>query len=161
MPSPQDRPAKRTMIWATVVGMGGLAIAVAPFLPWLTATSVTLGSASSTGNEVGRGSAIAVAAGIATIVAGMLLFLDVRWRRFALQLAAMAAIVAGIVAWVAYGDAANPALSLLASRDETPIDYRPGVGVWLLIVGCAITLVGTVGAAASSRPSPTSPRMSR
>jgi hypothetical protein len=138
-------------VGAAMLVLGGLAMAVAPQLPWLTATSPVLGTASSPGSEVGRGIVIAIPAGVATLVAGGALLADVTRRRIALQVAVVAAVAAGIVAWVGYRDAAQPALSLLVSRDGEPVTYAPGAGVWVLFVASAVTLVGALGIGVGAR----------
>jgi hypothetical protein len=141
----------RTQVWTALLAIGGLAIAAAPLLPWVSATSPELGDASRTGLDIGRGPVFVIVAGLVAVGAAILLRFDGELRRLGVQLGILAALVAGYVAWLGWQDAANPAESLLVSRDEVSVAYTAGVGLWVLLAGSVAAAAGAVGAAIATR----------
>jgi hypothetical protein len=152
-----DVPSRRnrgTALWIGALALGGAVILVSPFLPWVTASSPALGTASLTGLEGGRGVPAVLIAGAVAVAVGVALLLAVGGkgaRRLLLQLGVLAGMVAGVVTWFAVRDAADPAVSLLVSRDEPAVSYAPGIGVWMLLAGSALVLAGSIGAGVGRR----------
>ncbi len=160
--------------WAWLVAVGALAMSVSPFLPWVTASvaadSDEVGLES---EDVGRGSGgaetedpqagrqatqtgrdapvsawIAIAAGVAGLVAAGLMLAGN--APAGVRLGGIAAAVGAVIAWRGYRYAQEPD-TLIFLRDDSLVVVDVGAGLWLLVGGAAVVLLACVVAGLRTR----------
>jgi hypothetical protein len=154
--------------WAGVVAAGALAMSVSPFLPWVTAsvaadpeqagleseeagrgTGVAEMEAAQTGLETTVPAWIAIAAGVAGLLAaGLMVAGSVPAGA---RLGGIAAAVGAVVAWRGYLYAQEPE-TLIFLRDDSPVVLSVGSGVWVLMGGAALVLVACIVAGLRAKP---------
>jgi hypothetical protein len=124
--------------WQVTAAAGGLLVAVAAFLVWITVEvggSATLQTSPGIDQSEGR---ITLAAGVVVVAAAGLLSVRGRAGQWAPLLGVAASILAAIVMFVALVDVQSTAGAALAAGSAVSI----GIGVWLTGIGALVALIG-------------------
>jgi hypothetical protein len=113
--------------------LGGLLIVVGSFLPWLTLDSAfSIPTITYNGIERGDG-IITLLLGVITILIGVSQVTTTRLPGMALRSSIATAVIAGMVAIYDYLD---------EPRHETEVAVSARSGIWILILGAILAIVG-------------------
>ena len=138
-----DPPRSNQAIPAAITAMlGGLLLCLGSFLPWLTATAPFVGTISRSGMDGGGDGILTLALGCITILIAVAGFTKPK----RLQLSIVTGVVAGIVAAFAYVQVQDRIASVQATAGEAAsmIVASVGAGIWTVIIGAVLTVVGGV-----------------
>jgi hypothetical protein len=127
--APIDKTQANIGAGATIVG--GAMLAAGSFLPWITA-STGFGSVSRGGMEGGDGVVILIAGGV-TVLGGVAgLMGSTGW-----VVAAIAAVIGGLIGFVDFQD-----IQERISGIGDSVIGEVGIGLWLILAGAVVALVG-------------------
>jgi hypothetical protein len=126
---------------ATMTLLGGILIILGSFLPWLTATAPLVGTISRNGMEGGDG-IITLILGVITILIGVTQLTATNLPMLLHRSPIVTGAIAGIVAIINYLDAQQ---RIEDAREESElIAASVGAGIWTLVVGAVLAIVGGV-----------------
>jgi uncharacterized Zn finger protein (UPF0148 family) len=127
--------------WLTLAG--GLLMAIGSFLPWMQA-SVFLATLSRNGMQLGDNMGFSVDGvvtlilGVVTCVIGLSRLLHFSLRRFFYSSSVITGLIAGAI--TAYN--ATQLHKFVASIGDESVTASLGYGLWVLLVGCALAIIG-------------------
>jgi hypothetical protein len=140
-PLPVD-PMRNPAIPAAVTAMlGGLLICFGSFLPWLTVTAPLVGTISRSGMDGGGDGTITLALGCITILLAVVGFTA---KPKLLRLSILTGAVAGIVAVAAYQQVQDRIAKAQEAAGEVAgmLSASVGAGIWALLIGAVLAVVG-------------------
>jgi hypothetical protein len=121
--------------------LGGVLIVLGSFLPWLTATAPFVGTISRNGMEGGDG-VITLILGVVTILIGVTQLTGTNLPTLLQRSPIVTGAIAGIVAVTNY---LNVQQRIEDVREESElIAASVGAGIWTLVVGAVLAIVGGV-----------------
>jgi len=147
--APETTPAvpidkTQANIGGGAIVVGGAMIVAGSFLPWITA-STGFASVSRGGMDGGDGILIAIAGGVA-VVAGVASLMSGNFANPVV--AGLAAVIGGFVGFINYQDVQER----LSGMGDNVI-AEVGIGLWLIMAGAVVTVIGAVIAASAPRAS--------
>jgi hypothetical protein len=126
---------------ATMTLLGGVLIVLGSFLPWLTATAPLVGTISRNGMEGGDG-IITLILGVVTILIGVTQLTATNLPTLLQRSPIVTGAVTAIVAVMNY---LNVQQRIEDVREESElIAASVGAGIWTLVVGAVLAIVGVV-----------------
>jgi hypothetical protein len=127
---------------ATMTLLGGVLIVVGSFLPWLTATAPLVGTISRNGMEGGGDGIFTLILGVITILIGVTQFTATNMPTLLQRSPIITGAITGIVAVINYLDVQQRIEDV---REESElIAASVGAGIWTLVVGAVLAIVGGV-----------------
>jgi hypothetical protein len=124
-----------------MIGLGGLLIVLDSFLPWLTATAPFVGTISRNGMEGGDG-IITLILGVVTILIGVSQLTATRLPALLQRSSIITGIITGAVEIFDYVDVQRRIEDV---KEQTElVSASVGAGIWTLIVGAVLAIVGGV-----------------
>ena len=126
---------------ATMTVLGGLLIVLGSFLPWVSFTAPFVGTVTRNGMEGGDG-IITLILGVVTILIGVTQFTATRLPAFLHRSSIVTGAITGAVAIYDYLDVQRRIED--AKEQSELIAASVGAGIWTLIVGAVLAIVGGV-----------------
>jgi hypothetical protein len=121
--------------WAYVAAVGGILVAVAAFLPWITVSAAFVGTVSRNGIDGGGDGFIAVAIGVAIAIAGLSGATNNPGRvRAPLILLGSLALVGAVFEWINVSDR-------LKTVGTAATLGAVGIGIYAIAIGAVLTIV--------------------
>jgi hypothetical protein len=140
-PAPSGLMRNPVVPGATMALLGGVLIVLGSFLPWLTATAPLVGTISRNGMEGGDG-IITLILGVVTILIGVTQLTATNLPTLVQRSTIVTGAITGIVAIINY---LNVQRRIEDVREESElIAASVGAGIWTLIVGAVLAIVGGV-----------------
>jgi hypothetical protein len=140
-PAPSGLMRNPVVPGATMALLGGVLIVLGSFLPWLTATAPLVGTISRNGMEGGDG-IITLVLGVVTILIGVTQLTATNLPTLVQRSTIVTGAITGIVAIINY---LNVQRRIEDVREESElIAASVGAGIWTLIVGAVLAIVGGV-----------------
>jgi hypothetical protein len=124
-----------------MIGLGGLLIVLGSFLPWLTATAPFVGTITRNGMEGGDG-IITLILGVLTILIGVSQLTATRMPALLQRSSIVTGAITGAVAIYDYVEVQRR-IEDVKEQSEL-ISASVGAGIWTLIVGAILAIVGGV-----------------
>lgn len=141
-PSPPARLVRNPVVpGATMTGLGGLLIILGSFLPWLTATAPFVGTITRNGMEGGDG-IITLILGVITILIGVSQLTATRLPTLLQRSSIATGVITGIVAAFNYLEVQRRIED--ANEQTELVAASVGSGIWTLVVGAVLAIVGGV-----------------
>jgi hypothetical protein len=126
---------------ATMTVLGGLLIVLGSFLPWISLTAPFIGTVTRNGMEGGDG-IITLMLGVVTILIGVTQFTATRLPGFLHRSSIVTGAITGAVAIYDYLDVQRRIED--AKEQSELIAASVGAGIWTLIVGAVLAIIGGV-----------------
>jgi hypothetical protein len=149
---PAQPPPSAVVPGATMTVLGGLLIVLGSFLPWLSFTAPFVGTITKNGMEGGDG-VITLVSGVVTILIGVTQLTATRLPAFLHRSSIATGVITGVVATYDYLDVQRRIEDAKAQSEL--IAASVGAGIWTLIVGAILAIVG--GALIRKLPHPRQP----
>jgi hypothetical protein len=125
-----------------MIGLGGLLIVLGSFLPWLTATAPFVGTISRNGMEGGDGIITLILGVVVTILIGVSQLTATRMPALLQRSSIVTGVITGAVAIYDYVEVQRR-IEDVKEQSEL-ISASVGAGIWTLIVGAILAIVGGV-----------------
>jgi hypothetical protein len=141
-PPPAGLVRNQMVPGATMIGLGGLLIVLGSFLPWLTATAPFVGTISRNGMEGGDGIITLILGVVVTILIGVSQLTATRMPALLQRSSIVTGVITGAVAIYDYVEVQRR-IEDVKEQSEL-ISASVGAGIWTLIVGAILAIVGGV-----------------
>lgn len=120
--------------------LGGLALIVGSFLPWITATAPLVGSISKSGMDDGGDGTITLVLGIAVAALCLVRLLGANTSMASAVLILLAGIGAAFIGFIDLADIQERVSS--ATEISSSISASAGAGLWAVIIGAIVSALG-------------------